>query len=90
MVKLQLSRLLGDRKWKQAELVRQTGIRANTISDMYHGIAERVSLEHLDRICEALDCPLNELITRVPGKMRKTGENLIVEDHAKRKNRLDT
>ena len=74
MVKLQLSRLLGERKWKQVELVRQTGIRANTISEMYHGITERVSLDHLDRICEALDCPLEELIMRTPNKLPKTGE----------------
>ena len=28
----------------------------------------RVSLEHLDLICEALDCELDELIIRVPNK----------------------
>lgn len=85
MVKLQLSRILGEKKWKQADLVRQTGIRANTISDMYHDIAERVSLEHLDRICEILGCPLEELVVRVPNKITKTGDNLICESHALQK-----
>lgn len=63
-VKIYLHRLLGERRWNQADLARKTGIRPNTINEMYHGICERVSLEHLDKICEALDCDLSELIGR--------------------------
>jgi len=43
-----------------------TGIRANTISDLYNEITTRVSLEHLDLICEALDCDLTDLLERKP------------------------
>ena len=42
-----------------------TGIRPATINELYHEIADRVSLEHLDLICEALDCDLSDLIVRV-------------------------
>lgn len=66
MIKILLSTRLGERRWTQADLARATGIRPSTINDMYHEIAERVSLEHLDLICEALDCELSELIVRVP------------------------
>lgn len=50
----------------QAELARQTGIRPSTINEWYHEIAERISLEHLDLICEALECEPSDLIVRKP------------------------
>lgn len=66
MVRILLSTRLGERRWTQADLARKTGIRPSTISDMYHEMVERVTLEHLDLICEALDCELADVITRVP------------------------
>ena len=50
----------------QAELAAKTGIRPNTINDLFHNVAERVSLEHLDKICEALDCDLSEIVAFTP------------------------
>lgn len=85
MVYVHLSRLLGERKMQQAELARLTGIRPNTINDLYHGTGDRISLDHLDRICEALDCPLHELLERKPGAIHKTGREVIVEAHGRRK-----
>lgn len=66
MIKIRLSTLLGERKWTQADLARRTGIRPNTINELYHEMAERVNLEHLNRICEVLDCDLSELLVYVP------------------------
>ena len=43
-------------------------IRPNTINELYHELADRVNLEHLDLICEALDCELDELIVRIPNR----------------------
>ena len=66
MIRILLSTRLGERRWTQADLARKTGIRPTTINDIYHEICERISLEHLDLICEALDCQLSDLIIRVP------------------------
>lgn len=68
MIKVLLSMRLGEKRLTQADLARMTGIRPNTINDLYHEIAERVSFEHLDLICEALNCNLDDLIVRVPNK----------------------
>ena len=65
MIRILLSTRLGERRWTQADLARATSIRPSTINDFYHEIAERVNSEHLDLICEALDCDLEDLITRV-------------------------
>lgn len=68
MIRILLSTRLGELRWSQADLARKTGIRPNTISDLYHEIADRVSLEQLDKICEALNCDLTDLIVRVPNE----------------------
>ena len=81
MIRILLSRKLGELRWTQADLARKTGIRPTTINDYYHEIAERINLEHLDLICEALDCELSEIIVRVPNPEPK-----IVRDRAGRIN----
>ena len=65
MIRVLLSARLGEKRLTQADLARMTGIRPDTINELYHEIADRVSLEHLDLICEALDCDLSDLIVRV-------------------------
>ena len=71
MIKILLSRKLGELRWTQADLARKTGIRPSTISEMYHELIDRVNLEHLDLICEALDCELDEIIFRIPNEQPK-------------------
>lgn len=88
MVILHLSRILGDRRMTQAELSRRTGIRPMTINDWYHDITDRISLEHLDKICEVLQCTVSDLIEYIPNKRSITGENLITEQHGNRKKHL--
>lgn len=66
MIRILLSTRLGERRWTQADLARMTGIRPSTINDLYHEIAERVNLEHLDLICEALECDISDIIKKVP------------------------
>ena len=71
MIRILLSTKLGEIRWTQADLARATGIRPNTISELYHELVDRVNLEHLDLICEALDCKPDELIVRVPNDKPK-------------------
>ena len=60
MIKILLSKKLGEMRLTQADVARATGIRPNAINELYHELADRVNLEHLDLICEALDCELEE------------------------------
>ena len=69
MIRILLSRKLGELRWTQADLARATGIRPNTINELYHELAERVNLEQLDLICEALNCDLSEILQRVPNSI---------------------
>ncbi len=66
MIKILLSRKLGELRWTRADLSRATGIRASTIDAYYHERTVHMNLEHLDLICEALNCDLDEILVRVP------------------------
>lgn len=79
-----LSRILGEKRWSQARLARVTGIRAATINELYNDLAARITLENLDRICEALDCGVSDIFEYIPNHQRKTGKDLIAEEHGNR------
>ncbi len=85
MIKIHLSRILGERRWSQARLARETGIRPSTICHWYNEFADRISLEHLDRICEVLGCTAADLLEYIPNAQRRTGDNLIIEEHGNRR-----
>lgn len=81
MVKILLSRKLGELRWTQSDLARATGIRPSTINELYHELAERINLEHLDLICEALDCDITDILIKVPNKKRKVRSRTGAELH---------
>ncbi|MCX7842802.1 MAG: helix-turn-helix domain-containing protein [Clostridia bacterium] len=76
-VKKDVSVILGEKRWTQADLSRRTGIRPTTISEIYNEIIERINIDHLDLICEALDCEVSDLIEYKPNKIRRTGKDLM-------------
>lgn len=52
----------------QAELARKTGIRPNTINEIYWEMVDRISLEHVEKICSVLNCEVCDLIKITAGK----------------------
>ncbi|MBR3561065.1 MAG: helix-turn-helix transcriptional regulator [Oscillospiraceae bacterium] len=84
MIRILLSTRLGERRWNQAELARMTGIRPSTINDLYHEMSDRVNLDHLDLICEALGCELSDLIVREPNSEPRIKSRTGVEIKSKK------
>ena len=72
MIRILLSRKLGELRWTQADLARATGIRPSTINEYYHELAVRINLEHFDLICEALKCDLPDILTYEPSPIKMT------------------
>ena len=66
MIRILLSSKLGELRMTQIDLARKTGIRPTTIGDYYHEIADRVNLDHLDLICEVLNCDVSDILVREP------------------------
>lgn len=61
MIKCHLSRLMGEKKLKIADVTRETGINRGTITRLYHETAERVELDVMNKLCEYFECELGEL-----------------------------
>ena len=61
MVKCHLSRILGERKRKVAEVARDTGINRNTLHRLYNETATRVDLEVIEQICRYLQIEVGDL-----------------------------
>lgn len=61
-IRNRLSTLLGERRMKQSELARLTGITQATINRYYHEVTDRVSLADMAMICEALNCKFSDLV----------------------------
>ncbi len=85
MVKIHLSRLLGEKRWTQKDLADATGIRPSTINEWYHELVPRLNVDHIDKICEALDCTITDLLEYIPNERKTTGKYLILEEHGNRK-----
>lgn len=66
MIKIILSTKLGELQMSQAQLSRITHIRPATIFELYHNYAESIKVEHLNSICVALACRLDEIMVFIP------------------------
>lgn len=72
MIKIYLSKILGERRWTQAEFSRKTGIRPSTVNLYYHELIERINVDDLDKMCEILNCNLDEIMEYIPNKNKVT------------------
>jgi putative transcriptional regulator len=62
MVRIKLAELLARKKMSRADLSKITGIRYNTINDLYYEMAISIKFEQIELICTALDCDVNDFI----------------------------
>jgi len=61
LIKCHLSRLMGERKVKIADVCRQTGLHRNTVTALYYERANRVDLNVINTLCRHFECNLSDL-----------------------------
>ena len=71
MIRILLSIRLGEKRWSQRRLSRETGIDKNTINELYNEWADRVSLSQIDSICNVLGCKLTDILQREEDQDRR-------------------
>ena len=54
MIKLHLSRLMGERRLKIADVARDTGISRSALTRIYYEQVERLDLDTLETLCRYL------------------------------------
>jgi len=62
MIKCHLSRIMGEKKLKIADVARDTGINRGTITRLYQETAVRVEFDVLEQLCVYLECDISELL----------------------------
>ncbi len=62
MIKCHLSRLMGERKLKVADVARETGLHRNTVTLLYDETAARIDLDAIDRLCRFFEVSVGELL----------------------------
>ncbi|OGI00597.1 MAG: hypothetical protein A2Y25_07575 [Candidatus Melainabacteria bacterium GWF2_37_15] len=66
MIKNNLSRILGERRMKMSELIELTGLGRSTVERVYYHKGRNISYDTLDRICNALEISVGELLEHSP------------------------
>ncbi len=57
-----LSTILGEKRLKRADVVRETGLSKGTVHALYYDRVRRVDYEVLEKIMQYLDCGLEDLL----------------------------
>ncbi|PIC59084.1 hypothetical protein CSV80_00750 [Sporosarcina sp. P12(2017)] len=79
-IKISLSEILKDRNMAQSELVRFTGIRSETISNLVRNKTERVTLSHLAKIMTALELDdISKLLSYIPDEVPEDKDDECIE-----------
>lgn len=73
MIKIKLKQLLADKAFQGdritlIELADQTGISRSTLNRIANIPGYSTTTDHLDKLCQALNCNLNELAEFVPNQ----------------------
>jgi len=61
-IKIHLSKILGEKKLRAAEVARETGINKNTLSALYNESVNGVRFETLEKLCKYLGCTVGDLL----------------------------
>lgn len=61
MLKCNLSKIMGEKRLKIADVARDTGINRGTITRIYNEEATRIELDVVEKLCQYLDIEVGEL-----------------------------
>jgi len=66
MIRCHLSRMMGERRLRIADVSRQTGLHRSAITSLYEDKAARIDLVTMNKLCQLFDCKLGDLLEYVP------------------------
>jgi putative transcriptional regulator len=66
LIKCHLSRIMGEKKLRVADVARAVGVHRNAITLLYEETATRLDMDTIDRLCAFLDCRMQDLFEYIP------------------------
>lgn len=68
MIKCHLSRIMGEKKLKVADVARAIDVHRNSITLLYDETATRIDLDTLNKLCTYFDCRIEDLLEFIPNQ----------------------
>ena len=65
-IKFHLSKLLGEKRIRAAEVSRKTGITKHALSALYNENVKGIRFDTLNRLCKLLNCQISDLLEYIP------------------------
>ena len=81
MIVIKVAELMGRHRLTKKALSEMTGIRPNTISALWKGSVKRLEIEHLNRLCAALQCQPGELFEYIPDEEEVSADAAQVQSY---------
>lgn len=80
MTKCNLSTLMGKNRYSIEDIHQKTGLARKTISNLYNDKATRIDFLTLEKLCIALECGVEELLTVESNKEDTNPEKVVKEN----------
>ncbi|GJA86963.1 helix-turn-helix domain-containing protein [Aeromonas caviae] len=61
MIKCHLSKIMGEKRLKIADVARETGLNRGTVTRMYNETATRIELDAIETLCRYLNVKIEDL-----------------------------
>lgn len=66
MIRCHLARMMGERKMRISDVVRDTGLSRVTVTLLYKETAQKVDLEAIEKLCTLFGCEVGDLFELAP------------------------
>ena len=77
MIKIKLCELIGREKMTRKKLSELTGIRPNTIGDLYKEDVKKIDIQILDKICSVFNCSISDVLEYIPEITKESDEDIL-------------
>ena len=77
MIRIKLCELMGREKMTRKKLSELTGIRPNTIGDLYKENIKKIDLQTLGKICSVFNCEISDVLEYVSDGETREGEDRV-------------
>ena len=62
MIKVHLSKLMGEKRLNVADISQLTGLHRNGITKIYNEETDGIKYDTLEKLCKVLDCKIEDLL----------------------------
>ena len=66
MIKIHLSKIMGEKRCTITKLSQETKLSPSTISNIYNEKIKRIDFETLEKLCKIFNCNVQDIIEYIP------------------------